>query len=404
MELTVDTCDGAVKAAGGKSPRPTGALAKAPRIAIVHDYLNQRGGAERVVAALHGMWPEAPIYTSIVDYNKLLPELKGADIRPSWMQKLPGVLKRFKLYLPFYAGAIESFDLKGYDIIISSSSAFAKGARKGMGALHVCYCYTPMRFVWDFERYTEKEKIPFPLKYILPFFIRRLRKWDIDTKDRPDYYIAISTIVQKRIQAVYGKDSAIIFPPVEVRRFEPSGMAGDFYLIVSRLNAYKCIDIAIGAFNILKLPLKVVGEGDHKGVLQAMAGPTVEFLGHVADDELERLYSTCKAMIFPGEEDFGLAPLEANAAGRPVIAFMAGGAIDTVIHGQTGIFFKERSARSLMESVAAFEQGKYKFDPAKLRAHALGFDRAVFERKMRAFVDEKYRSMVTSQENLGVRS
>ncbi|MBI5888626.1 MAG: glycosyltransferase [Deltaproteobacteria bacterium] len=343
------------------------------------------------------MWPDAPIYTSIVDYGKLLPELKGADIRPSWMQKLPGVLKRFKMYLPFYAGAIESFDLGGYDIIISSSSAFAKGAKKGKGALHVCYCYTPMRFVWDFDRYTEKETIPFPLKYILPFFIRRLKKWDIDTKDRPDYYIAISTVVQKRIKAVYGADSAVIFPPVEAGRFKPSGKAGveplqgEFYLIVSRLNAYKCIDIAIAAFNKLKLPLVIAGEGDYKDALQAIAGPTIKFVGHTADNELDNLYSTCKALIFPGEEDFGLTPLEANAAGRPVIAFMGGGTIDTVIHGQTGLFFKERSADSLMESVTAFESGKYKFDTANIRAHALGFDRAVFARRMRAFVEEKYR-------------
>ncbi len=363
---------------------------KAPKIAIVHDYLNQRGGAERVVAVLHELWPDAPIYTSIVDYDKLLPELKGADIRPSWMQKLPGVLRRFKWYLPFYAGAIESFGLEGYDIIISSSSAFAKGAKKGKGALHVCYCYTPMRFVWDYERYTEKEAIPSLFKRLLPFFIRRLKKWDIDTKDRPDYYIAISSAVKKRIKDSYGADAAVIFPPVEAGRFRPSDRIDDFYLIVSRLNGYKRVDLAVEAFNKLGLPLKIAGEGDYKGVLQAMAGPTVEFLGRVDDKELEKLYSTCKALIFPGEEDFGLAPLEANAAGRPVIAFKGGGAVDTVIHGKTGLFFKEKSALSLMESVTAFERGQYKFDPAKLRAHALEFDRVVFMRKIKAFVEERY--------------
>jgi glycosyltransferase involved in cell wall biosynthesis len=358
------------------------------KLAIVHDHLNQRGGAERVVEVLHEMFPDAPIFTSIVDRSMLWPGLANADIRPSWMQKLPGWKKHFKKYLPFYPKAIESFDLREYDLVLSSSSAFAKGALKRNGALHICYCYTPMRFVWDFENYVAKENLPWIFKRCLPFFIRRLRKWDVTTSSRPDLYIAISSEVRRRIRSCYGIDARVIFPPVDTQRYKPEKKFENFYLVVSRLASYKRIDLVVQAFNHLGLPLKIIGSGPYENELKVMAKPNVEFLGRLADPEVAHNYASCKAFIFPGCEDFGLAPLEANAAGRPVIAFKGGGALDTVIEGVNGIFFTEPSVASLSEAIMKMENGRFAFSPQRIRDHALQFDTSVFIEKFRSLFAE----------------
>jgi len=357
------------------------------KVAIVHDYLNQKGGAERVVGVLHEMFPKAPIFTSIVDHDSLWPELAEADIRASWMQKLPGWKNHFKKFLLLYPKAIESFDLRGYNLVISSSSAFAKGAIKGQNAVHVCYCYTPMRFVWDYENYIEKERLSFVYRGILPLAIDRLRKWDVSTSSRPDRYIAISSVVQSRIRRVYGREAEIIFPPVEVHKFHQNEHPDNFFLIVSRLAAYKRIDLAIRAFNILGLPLKIIGSGPALKSLQSLAAPNVHFLGRIGDKELADYYANCKALVFPGVEDFGIAPLEANAAGRPVIAFQGGGALDTVLPGINGLFFTEPSAESLAEAVRAFESGRFNFQPEKIREHALRFDKAIFVNEFSTFLN-----------------
>ena len=360
------------------------------KVAIVHDYLNQRGGGERVVAVLHEMFPEAPIFTSIVDWANLLPELDSADIRPSWMQKLPGLRRHFKKYLPFYPKAIESFDLREFDLLISSSSAFAKGAIKGPDALHVCYCYTPMRFVWDYENYVEKEDLNIVIRGFLPLAITALKKWDLKTSRRPDHYIAISSTVKIRIKKIYGVDAEIIFPPVDVRKYTPVDRGDDFYLIVSRLNSYKRIDLAVKAFNTLGLPLKIIGWGPFLGALKHMARSNVSFLGRLDDREVADYYAACKALIFPGIEDFGIVPLEANAAGRPVIAFRGGGAVDTVAEGINGLFFHENTVESLISAIRSFESGRYNFQPHSIREYALRFDKEVFKQKMKSFILEKY--------------
>ncbi|MBI5885814.1 MAG: glycosyltransferase [Deltaproteobacteria bacterium] len=361
-----------------------------PRIAIVHDYLNQRGGAERVVGVFHEMYPDAPIYTAIVDYDNIWPELEGADIRPTWMQRLPFLKRHFKKYLPFYPMAVESIDLNGYDIVISSSSAFAKGALKSKGALHVCYCYTPMRFVWDTERYLEREGLGFIARFVMPFILKRLKSWDLKSAGRPDYYVAISTAVRQRIERFYGLSASVIFPPVDVMRFKPLPAHEDFYLIVSRLNAYKRIELAVEAVGRLGLPLKVVGSGPFKDELMRLAKPNVEFLGRLDDEVVAGLYARCKALIFPGEEDFGIVPLEANAAGRPVIAYKAGGALDTVIDGVTGYFFDAPTVGSLMDAMRRMEAAAETFDPAVIRAHAMKFDREVFKERFGAFITAAY--------------
>jgi len=360
------------------------------KVAIVHDYLNQMGGAERVVAVLHDTFPDAPIFTSIVDRDVLWPELASADIRPSWMQKLPGLKKHFKKYLSLYPLAIESLDVKEYDLIISSSSAFAKGAIKGAHTLHVCYCYTPMRFVWDYNNYVQNENLNALFRGILPLVIAGLKRWDLKTRRRPDYYVAISTVVRNRIKKIYGLDAEVIFPPVDVKKYEPKKQGENFYLIVSRLNPYKRIELAVEAFNILGLPLRIIGSGPYLTTLQEMARPNITFLGRLDDKEVADYYASCKALIFPGEEDFGIVPLEANAAGRPVIAFHAGGALDTIVEGLNGIFFRKSTVESLIEAVKSLENGRYDFQSARIRAHALCFDKEVFKQRIKKYVADKY--------------
>ena len=336
------------------------------RVAIVHDYLNQAGGAERVVAELHKMFPQAPIYTTIVDRRTLWPALRDADIRTSWMQRLPGVPRYFKVYLPFYARAIEAFDLRAYDVVISSSSAFAKAAITHADATHVCYCHTPMRFGWDYDRYMERAGYARVTRALLPLLIQRLREWDVRTAGRPDAYVANSSSTANRIRRIYGRSSTIIPPPVDVTRFVPDTTDQDFYLVVSRLNGFG-------------RPLLVIGEGPVRGALERMADRNIRFVGRLSDDDVATAYARCRALILPGEEDFGITPLEANAAGRPVVAFKGGGALDTVVDGETGVFFTARTADGLRGAVLKCDRTAWRKEA--LRAHAERFGPEVFTRR-----------------------
>lgn len=355
------------------------------KIAIVHDYLNQAGGAERVVGTLHTMFPEAPIFTTILDRASLWEVLRDADIRTSWMQKLPLLKRHFKAYLLFYPGAIERFDLREYDLVISSSSAFGKAAITRKDAVHVCYCHTPMRFVWDYERYMEREQYGSPVRAVLVPVLRRFRTWDVKTAVRPDQYVANSTVVADRIKRFYGRDSIIVPPPVAVQRFTPVEHAEDFYLIVSRLNPYKRVDLVVKAFNDLGRPLVIIGDGPDRAVLQRMAKPNITFLGRLPDPEVARYYARCRALLFPGDEDFGIVPLEANAAGRPVIAYKAGGALDTVVDGETGIFFCELTPESLTEAVLRAEVTTW--DSPAIRRHAEDFAEPHFRERFMHVVE-----------------
>jgi glycosyltransferase involved in cell wall biosynthesis len=351
------------------------------RVAIVHDYLNQRGGAERVVAALHEIFPEAPIFTSVLDRAQLWPQLRSADIRVSWMQRLPGIKRHFKKYLLLCPLVFDRLDLSGFDLVLSSSSAFAKAARAPRGSRHVCYCYTPARFLWSYDQYVEHEDLGRVTRAALPWAIRTLQRWDLRTAARPDKFVAISTVVAERIRQIYGREAAIVPPPVDTERFRHlSGQPGDYYLIMSRLNAYERLHLAVQAFNRLRLPLLVAGEGPHRATLERMAGPTVRFLGHVTDEVAGRLLSGCRALVFPGEEDFGIAVVEANATGRPVVAYQGGGALDTVEPEVTGVFFAEPSADSLAESV--LRSARISWDRMAIRRHASRFDVAAFRERM----------------------
>jgi glycosyltransferase involved in cell wall biosynthesis len=310
------------------------------------------------------------------------------DIRTSFMQKLPLVNLFFKYYFMLYPIAFERFDLAEYDVILSSSSAYAKGIKVRSGQVHLCYCYTPARFIWRYEDYVSRENIAPFFKQFLPFLLEPLKQWDLYNNRAVDYFIAISTAVAGRIKRIYGRESVIIYPPVETAYFRPSAADGDYYLIVSRLNAYKRIDLAVAAFNELDLPLKIVGDGPARQQLERQARPNIEFLGRRSDEDVKRLLSECRALIFPGEEDFGIVPLEAMASGRPVIAFRAGGAVETIIDGETGLFFDDPSPRSLESAVDRFKFTVFNKD--KLRQQALKFDKKVFQDKIARFVRGKY--------------
>jgi glycosyltransferase involved in cell wall biosynthesis len=357
------------------------------KVAIVHDWLNQYGGAEQVLSVLHGMYPSAPIYTSIYDPNAMPETYRQWDIRTSFMQHLPLVRKHHRPFLPLYPLAFETFDLSEFDLVISNSSGFCHGVLTQPHTCHINYCLTPPRFVWNLPQYLEQERVNVAARRVLPWVNSYLRAWDLAASYRVDYFIAISEAVGARIRKFYRRRAALIYPPVDTRRFELSSEIEDYFLVVSRLVPYKRVDIAVEAFSRLGLPLVIAGDGRDRKRLEAMAKPNVRFLGRIAEEELPKMLARCRAFIFPGEEDFGIAPLEAQAAGRPVIAYAAGGALETVVERVTGCFFHEQEAEALAEAVRHFDERDY--DPTAIRHHALGFDIEVFKEQFRAFVAEK---------------
>lgn len=355
------------------------------RVAIVHDYLLQMGGAERVVAALHRAWPEAPIFTTAVDRASLLPELRDAELRTSWLQHAPAIRAHFRAYLPAYPAAIASLDLRGFDLVISSSSAWAKAVRVPRGVPHVSYVHTPMRWVWEREKYFARESFSGFTRLLLHPVLAELRAWDQRTANRPTRIATNSAFVAARLQRVWGRTAAVIPPPVDLSRFSLGSGAGDGYLIVSRLAHYKRIDLAVAACTQLGVPLTVIGDGPARASLAAIAGPTVRFAGRASDAEVAAAYASCRAFLFPGEEDFGIAPLEANAAGRPVIAFGAGGALETVRDGVTGVLFNEPTVASVVAAIT--RAASIRWDAAALRAHAERYDEPRFIAAFKAFAE-----------------
>ena len=351
------------------------------RVALVHDWLNQLGGAERVLEDFHAFFPEAPIYTSIY-WREKLAAYRDWDIRTTWMDRLPGVYRRHQWYFPFYALAFARLNLApaGYDVVLSNKSGFCHGVQTGETP-HLCYCLAPTRYVWEYAAYAAREQLPAALRVALKPVITALRRWDYAAAQRPTTrFVAISSEIQERIRAYYHRESTIVFPPVDVERFFIARQPEDYYLIVSRLIPYKRIDLAVRAFTELGLPLRIAGSGRDRAALEAIAGPHVEFLGYVPDADLPLLLARCKAFVFPGREDFGIAPLEAQAAGRPVIAFAAGGALDSITEGQTGTFFREPTVASLMEAVSGFDAEAV--DPWACRRNAERFSVPRFRREI----------------------
>jgi glycosyltransferase involved in cell wall biosynthesis len=357
------------------------------RVALVHDWLNQRGGAENVLEALVGMYPAAPLYTSIYWPNGMPAEYRAWDVRTTWLDRLPGIHRHHQPYLPLYPLAFGRLDLSDYDLVLSNKSGFCHGVRAG-DALHICYCLAPTRYVWNYDAYIEREGLSRTLAAGLRPLIAWLRGWDYNAAQRVDHFVAISSEVQQRIARFYRRESIIIYPPVNIARFEPVSTPDNYFLVVSRLVPYKRIDLAVQACNRLGLRLLVAGSGRDRERLETMAGPSVEFLGRVPDGDLPDLLARCRAFIFPGLEDFGIAPVEAQAAGRPVIAYRGGGALDTIIEERTGLLFDEQTVESLCAALHRFEA--MTFSPAEARCNAERFDQARFERELAAFVEARY--------------
>lgn len=355
------------------------------KIAIVHDYLNQYGGAERVLECFLDLFPDAPVFTMLTDLSKMPKRFEKVDIRNSFIHSLPFAKKHYKKMLSLFPVAVEQFDLREFDVVLSSSSAFAKGVITNPNQVHICYCYTPMRYVWDLYHQYIKEDVSNPLfRMALPFVLHKIRLWDQMTAQRVDHFIADSKSISNRIHKYYGRDSDVIYPPVSFDKFKQSEQIEDFFLIVSRMIPYKRIDLAIEAFNRLKKPLVIIGDGYDRNRLQSMAGPTITFLGRQPDEVIVDYYSRCKGFILAGEEDFGITPLEAQASGRPVIAYGKGGALETVVAGVTGVFFNEPTVESLLQAVQQFDS--ITFDSEKIREHAKSFDEQRFKQEILDFI------------------
>jgi glycosyltransferase involved in cell wall biosynthesis len=356
------------------------------KVAIVHDALNQYGGAERVLEQIKAVYPDAPVFVPLWDPSRMPDAYAAWDVRPSWLDRVPLARTRHRLMLPLYPSAIESLDLRGFDVVIGSAFGFAHGVLTGPDTLHVNYCHSPGRFLWDYHRYAERERLSRPARLVLSAMLTRLRQWDLAAAERPDAWIATSRLVQDRIRKFYRKPSTIIPPPVDVGRFDCGAGEGGYYLMLMRLVGWKRPDIVVEACTRLGLDLVVAGDGRETAALKAIAGPTVRFAGRVDDAAMRPLYAGCRAFILPAEEDFGVTPLEAMASGRPVIAYGRGGALDTVVPGVTGMFFHEQSAAALADVLARFDPSAY--DPAAIRAHAMRFDNSVFRQRLRGFVQD----------------
>ncbi len=354
-------------------------------LAIIHDWLNQIGGAEDVLAEVHAMYPQAPIYTSIYAPERMPEAMRWWDIRTSWLNKLPGIHSHHQPYLPFYPLGFGGIDVSDYDVVLSIKSGFSHGVRVRPDAWHIDYCLTPTRYVWMPDAYLQREGFGKGVEMGLRPLTAWLKRWDYKAAQRVTHFVAISTEVQQRIRRYYHRESSIIFPPVDTRRFRPNNEPPEpFFFVLSRLIPYKRIDLAIEACNQVGCKLIVAGDGRDRAALEAMAGPTIEFLGRVSNAEAEQLMARCQAFIFPGLEDFGITPLQAQAAGRPVIAFGAGGALDTVISGVTGEFFHEQSVAALAATLADFDPARY--DPAACRAQAERFSNERFHRELGDYV------------------
>lgn len=382
------------------APKPIrhDSLNEPKRVALVHDYLVQDGGAERTLLALHELYPRAPIFTLFHDPSRTHAGFRDADIRASWLNKLPFAKKHYTWYLPLMAQAIEEFDLQKYDLIISSSSSFAKGAIAAPKALHICYLHTPTRYLWQ-ERngYINEQPVPTLVKRLLPAYLHRLRQWDFQAATRPDHLLTNSLISQARIKRYYARHSLVLPPPVDIKQIPLSTKLGTYWLTGGRLVAYKRFDLVVQAFAKLNMPLKIFGEGPELEKLKKMAGPKTQFLGHVNEEAKKELFREAIAFLHPQIEDFGITAVEAMAAGRPVIAFGEGGATETVLDGITGQFFEVQTWEDIGNAAIRFDPSQYQ--PHRIREHAEQFSQETFKQRFASFVQRAWSAHLNPQEH-----
>ena len=357
------------------------------KVAIVHEYFASMGGSEAVALELRQLFPESTMFTLFADKRHLRGGvLDNVDVRTSFLQRLPQVASRYFFYYPLFPRAVASLDLRGYDLVISSSHGWVKNILTSPGTLHICYCHTPLRYAWE----SIDPGLPLD-RWIRPLtrsLMGRVRSWDQRATDRVNVFVANSREVQARLQRCYGRPSQVVYPPIDTSFFVPQREQGDYILVVSRLVQYKRVDLAVQACTQLRLPLKVVGEGREMRKLARMAGPTVELLGWQSRERLRNLYAGCRAFILPGKEDLGMTALEAQASGRPVIAYGDGGALETVVSGETGIHFAPQTVDALINAIEEFQHMHW--DNERIRRNALHFDHAVFMREMNRIVQESW--------------
>ena len=364
------------------------------KVALVHDWLTGMRGGERVLEVFCEIFPDADLFTLLHVPGAVSPAIERMRIHTSFVQKLPRATRLYRHYLPIFPKAIESFDLAEYDFVLSSSHCVAKGAKPRAGVAHVCYCHTPMRYVWDlFEDYFGPRAHLTGgqlTHWAAGKMAARLRRWDVRTCGRVTRFIANSHHVADRIRRHYDREATVIQPPVDCRRFASPTRhwrAGEYYLVLGALAPYKRTDLAVEAADRMKYPLWVVGGGQDERRLKAMSGLRVKWLGPGSDTQVPGYYAGCRALIFPGEEDFGIVPLEAMASGRPVVAFGKGGATETVVD-TAGVLFPEQTVESLLAAIAKLEADADKYDPAVIRRHAFEFDRPLFKERIRSFLVE----------------
>jgi glycosyltransferase involved in cell wall biosynthesis len=364
------------------------------RVALVHDWLTGMRGGERCLEVLCELFPRAPLFTLLHVPGSVSPVIENRRIVTSFIQRLPGAAARYRHYLPLFPLAIGRFDLSSYDLVVSMSHCVAKGARAAAGALHLCYCFSPMRYVWDlYDDYFGRGGLA--MRLAMPPVAAALRGWDRRTAG-VSHFVAISHHIADRIRRAYDRRSDVIYPPVDVQRYEIADGPDDYYLVVGALVPYKRVDLAVAATARLGRRLVVVGTGPEEARLRALAGPTVSFLGWRSDAEVAGLYGRCRALLFPAVEDFGIVPLEAAAAGRPTIALAAGGALETMVglgapdSPPTAVFFHEQSVDALERAILTFEGAAEQFDPKALRARAEAFDRPLFKQRLAEYISRRW--------------
>jgi glycosyltransferase involved in cell wall biosynthesis len=372
------------------------------RVALIHDWLTGMRGGEKCLEIFCELFSEATLFTLLHKRGSLAPAIESMNIRTSFVRRFPKAETWYRNYLPFFPAAIEDFDLREFDLVLSSSHCVAKGIIPAPKALHICYCHTPMRYMWDaYQHYFGPEQVGALAHLVLPYFANYLRMWDAASSQRVDYFIANSKHVQRRIWRYYRREAEVIHPPVDTAQFSLAETHEGYFLIVSALVPYKRIDLAVAAFNRLDEKLIIIGDGPRLKALQKLANKNIEFIGWQNQAELVRHYKRCRALVFPGEEDFGIVPLEAQACGKPVIAYAAGGALETVKGSDsedgicTGVFFSQPTPESLIDAVQRLNL--LKFEAQKIRAHALQFDREIFKDKIKRFIAEKYEKHQTSR-------
>lgn len=350
------------------------------KVALVHDYLTQRGGAERVFELLCQRFPQADIYTSLYDPRRSI-DLGDRHVHTTMLQALPGATRYFRLLAPFYYSAFRALDLQDYDLIISSTTSFAKSVRKRPDAFHVCFCHNVTRFLWDTRTYLREYSHYQHLYPLLEGVFRHLRKLDLRCAQEPDLFVANSSIVARRIEQIYGKKAIVIHYPIDTDQFEFSAEKEDFYLVSARMMSYKRLDVIVEAFNWLGLPLYVIGDGPERKHLEARASSNVRFLGYVSDEKRKQLMARAQSVVVAALEDYGLVPVEANASGTPVVAYGAGGVLDTQIPGYTGVFFKQQTPDSLQDALLQAQQISWNYN--QIREHAVNnFSKDTFFRRV----------------------